>query len=280
MWNRKDLKQKAKEALRRNYWKAVLVSFMLLIIGDSYVPAATASGGGNRGSTEYTEENAADDKTGVDVEVETYVRSDKGEYLETDNVNDGHIRVIIIAALIVVFMAVFVLAVLFDAFLFDPLIVGGKRFMLKCIEDKSDVAEVTYMFDHSYLNCVKTMFFRELHIFLWCLLFIIPGIYKKYQYYMVEYILALNPDMPYKEVLDLSAEMMEGHKWNAFVLDLSFIGWHILGLMTCGLLEIFYVQPYSKLTRASLFCELEKNNEEKTAAVTEVNSFISNSFNS
>ena len=86
---------------------------------------------------------------------------------------------------------------------------------------------------------MKTMFHTQLSIFLWALLFLIPGIYKQYQYRMVEYILAEHPDMPYKEAMKMSRDMMNGQKWNAFVLDLSFILWEMLGVLTCGLVHIF-----------------------------------------
>ena len=106
---------------------------------------------------------------------------------------------------------------------------------------------------------------RDLYVFLWALLFLIPGIYKKYQYYMVEFILAENPDMPYREVLERSRKMMDGQKWNAFVLDLSFILWHMLSFVTCGISEIAFVQPYINLTRAALYRALSDGRQEGDA---------------
>jgi uncharacterized membrane protein len=55
------------------------------------------------------------------------------------------------------------------------------------------------------------------------------------------------------EAFARSKEMMTGQKWNAFVLDLSFFGWHLLGIFTCGLLQIFYINPYQQLTNAELY---------------------------
>ena len=106
------------------------------------------------------------------------------------------------------------------------------------------------------------MFFRDLYVVLWSLLFIIPGIYKSYQYRMVSYILAENPDMPYKEVLQRSKDMMNGQKWKTFVLDWSFILWHMLGGITCGLAEVFYVAPYVNLTNAALYRQLTQQPEQ------------------
>jgi uncharacterized membrane protein len=56
-----------------------------------------------------------------------------------------------------------------------------------------------------------------------------------------------------KEALSLTKEMMTGDKWNTFVLGLSFIGWELLGLLTCCILNVFYVSPYTYLTFAELY---------------------------
>ena len=81
------------------------------------------------------------------------------------------------------------------------------------------------------------------------------SIYLQYCYLMVPYILAENPDMKAGEVLRLSKEMMDGQKWNAFVLGLSFLGWQLLGTMLCGI-GTFFVQPYVDATFAELYAVL------------------------
>ncbi|MCI9347013.1 MAG: DUF975 family protein [Lachnospiraceae bacterium] len=144
----------------------------------------------------------------------------------------------------------------FDIFLINPFSVGGKRFMVKSVENVAQVKEITYGFDHSYKNIVRVMFRMDLSIFLWTLLLIIPGVIKMYEYYMVPYILTENPNMEYKAAMQMSRDMMEGNKWKAFVLGLSFILWHILGTLTFGIVEVLYVQPYRNLTFAALYCQL------------------------
>ena len=139
--------------------------------------------------------------------------------------------------------------------------------MIKGVEDTAQVKEIGYGFDHCYMNIVKTMFFRDLYTFLWTLLFIIPGIYKMYQYRMVPYIMTETPDMDYKTALSLSKDMMNGYKWKTFVLDLSFLLWHFLGMITCGIVEILYVAPYQNLTNAALYCTLRTGHTENEAAV-------------
>ena len=101
------------------------------------------------------------------------------------------------------------------------------------------------------------MFFYSLYITLWTLLFIIPGIIKGYEYRMIPYILAENPTISTKEAFALSKQMMDGEKLNAWILDLSFIGWNILSAFTCCILAIFYVAPYQNLTNAQLYSVLK-----------------------
>lgn len=85
-----------------------------------------------------------------------------------------------------------------------------------------------------YLNIVKTQFLRSLFTVLWTLLLIVPGIVKSYEYRMIPYILAENPSISSKRAFELSKKMTDGEKMNIFVLDLSFIGWSLLGLLACA----------------------------------------------
>lgn len=90
-----------------------------------------------------------------------------------------------------------------------------------------------------YVNIVLTMFLRDLFTALWSLLLVVPGIVKHYEYLMVPYIIAENPAMDYKEAFQISKQMMDGEKMEAFIMDLSFLGWYLLSAVTCGLLAIF-----------------------------------------
>lgn len=104
-----------------------------------------------------------------------------------------------------------------------------------------------------YVNIVLTMFLRDLFTALWSLLLVVPGIVKHYEYLMVPYIIAENPAMDYKEAFQISKQMMDGEKMEAFIMDLSFIGWYLLSAVTCGLLAIFYVNPYVQASFAEMY---------------------------
>lgn len=104
-----------------------------------------------------------------------------------------------------------------------------------------------------YVNIVLTMFLRDLFTTLWSLLLVVPGIVKHYEYLMVPYIIAENPTMDYKEAFQISKQMMDGEKMEAFIMDLSFLGWYLLSAVTCGLLAIFYVNPYVQASFAEMY---------------------------
>lgn len=258
MWTRKELKERAKEALKRNYWKIVLVSLIGMLIGGGLGSSGISGGGSDirdMASNNVKEHFTEHENDDVDWEGAEAVQDD----IQMD-IRPQDIVAIAFTVIVVLIVAAIVLAIgiVLDVLLLNPVQVGINRFMVKSLDDTARIAEVGYTFDHNYKNGVKVMFFKDLYVVLWSLLFIVPGIYKAYQYRMVPYILGENPDMTYQEVLQRSKDMMDGQKWDAFVLDLSFILWHMLGGITCGLAEIFYVAPYVNLTDAALYSRLSR----------------------
>lgn len=271
MWTRWELKERAKAALQRNYWKIVLVSTLLLLLGCE-VGYHFSSSLGKRSDSENSVEQAesltediiaVDGVQGIPAADRFVAQAIGRNEMEPDDVSvrvngrDIVWGIIALCVFLTIFFAVLAAILVADIFLINPLDVGGKRFMRKSIEDVAQVKEIAFAYDHSYKNVVKVMFFRDLHILLWALLFFIPGIVKKYQYLMVPYILSEYPDMAYQEALDRSRDMMEGNKWKAFVLGLSFILWDLLGALTLGMVTVFYVCPYRNLTFAALYDELK-----------------------
>ena len=95
-----------------------------------------------------------------------------------------------------------------------------------------------------------------LYTFLWSLLFIIPGIVKSYSYAMTPYILLDRPELSATDAIKESEKMMNDHKMELFILDLSFIGWILLSILTCGIL-VLYVEPYMMATRSAFYLELK-----------------------
>ena len=256
MWTRKELKERAKAALKRNYWKVLLVTVFLIMIGGGTSSMFTFKFGPAHNESTENVENTEETKVFISNTTDEVKNSLNAAVMELKQADPAVWTAFAIVFIVFVIIVV-AIAITIDILLINPLYVGMQRFMLKSVDGTGSVSELGYTFDHNYKNGVKAAFYRDLHVFLWALLIIIPGIYKKYQYYMVDYILAENPDMPYQEVLERSKKMMDGHKWNTFVLDISFILWHMLSALTCGILEVFYVIPYTQLTRASLYRKLQ-----------------------
>ena len=158
---------------------------------------------------------------------------------------------------IIAFVALF--AFVLKTFLTNPILVGKNRYLLKLEQGKEDFSDLFFTFNSkdNYLNTVKVMLLRDIFVWLWSLLFIIPGVIKDLSYFMVPYIISENPDMPYKRAFDISKTVMNGEKWNLFVIYLSFLGWMILGTYcTCGL-GFYFVLPYLETTMMEYYIYLK-----------------------
>lgn len=278
MWTRKEVKQKGHTTFMLNYWRSVLMALILSVVvsgaaGSSAsfsVPGPFVSNTGVRSSSEDTNAD-------IDVDELEDIASEIG--LEAGNIDPGMQKAltgvtvagvaILIVSVLVLCLIITAFAVVWDALVINPLLIGGNRFFVKNLDEPAKVSSIGFSFDHNYKNIAKVMFFRDLYTFLWGLLFIIPGIIKKYEYRMMPYIMAENPDMDMDEVFAKSKQMMTGNKWKAFVLDLSFIGWHILNGFTLGILGIFYLSPYIYQTNAALYRKLSDANIGEVATVEE-----------
>lgn len=113
-----------------------------------------------------------------------------------------------------------------------------------------------------WLRASWIMFVRYLWYSLWCLTIVGIAV-KRYSYYLVPFIVAENPDMTAREAVTLSRKMMEGHKWECFVFELTFLGWEILGILTMGIFNIFYTNPYKTAAFTRYYAELRAEALEK-----------------
>ena len=113
-----------------------------------------------------------------------------------------------------------------------------------------------------------TMFVTSAFYSLWCLT-IIGIVVKRYSYFLVPYIVAENPNIKTLDAITLSRRMMDGHKWECFKLELSYIGWAILGMVTLGITEILYSNPYKVATMTEYFVYLRKLSKEEGMPGTE-----------
>lgn len=218
MWTRADLKARGKLCFQRNYAACVLAALVITI--------ATASVSG-----------------GYDV-------SGTVNGVINDNSYSAGFSLPLVGGVALFFL-------ILKLFVLNVLQVGGVRFFVENRNYKAPASKIAFGFQNgNFVNVALVMFMQNLFIFLWSLLFIIPGIIKAYSYRMTPYILAEQPDIDYRDAIRISREMMDGEKMNAFVLDVSFILWYLLSTVTCGLAGVFYVKPYVEATNTELYITL------------------------
>lgn len=134
--------------------------------------------------------------------------------------------------------------------------VGYARFNLDLV-DRKEEAELSTLFGcFSYWRTTAAAkFLRDLYVFLWSLLLIIPGIVAGFSYAMTSYILAEHPDLTAGEAIERSREMMSGNRWRLFCLRISFIGWDILCSLTLGIGNL-WLRPYRQAAEAAFYREV------------------------
>ena len=217
MWNRQQVKEQAKIIMKRNYWKMFVVTLI----------ASTLTG----------------EKTTIIERVQDFTSNN----LSYDS-QPIFYSFISIAS---------ILGILYTIFIGNVIVVGKNGYFIKNHDENPELGEIFKGFKGNYLNVVKIMFLMNLKILLWLFLFIVPGIIKAYEYSMIPYLLAENPNLSASQAFSLSKQMTTGQKMDLFVLDLSFLGWIILGLICCGI-GILFLQPYPEATRAEVYLILKQ----------------------
>ena len=151
-----------------------------------------------------------------------------------------------------------VLAILLKIFIINPLNISIARMYLESKSYKVKFGRLKYAFNKEYyLNIVKSVIVLDVYKFLWSLT-LIGGIVKSYSYRMVNFIIAENPEIKPLNALTLSRKMMNHYKMNAFLIDLSFLGWNILRILTIGVAGIL-VDPYYNFTYVEFYYLLRKD---------------------
>ena len=294
MWSRADLKERGRNAFRRNYWKSVLVSLVLMILLSG---SGSSSSGGrnlldnnpintiedselfaddynyddydyNGDDYDYNGDDYDYDYDDYDYDSNDYdLYYDDGSYAGSSNEDaDSDLGITnflamgIFGAIGIGMTLLFVaIAVSIKIFICNPIEVGGCRFFIENSYGTPGAGLLFYAFQSGYYGKIAlTLFLRNLFTVLWALLLFIPGIVKAYEYRMIPYLLADNPEMDRQDAFRISKEMMNGEKMNAFILDLSFIGWNLLSAITFGLVGVFYSNPYENATDAELYLELKR----------------------
>lgn len=161
----------------------------------------------------------------------------------------------IIGGMGAIILAAMVMAVIY--FVLGSIIeVGYMRFNLDLIDRQKEPEFGTLFgcFAH-WKTTAKTKLLRTVYVFLWSLLFIVPGIVAGYSYAMTSYILSEHPELTAKAAIERSKQMMEGNRFRLFCLQLSFIGWDILASLTFGIGHL-WLTPYKQAATAAFYREV------------------------
>ncbi len=160
---------------------------------------------------------------------------------------------------------------LLSLLLSGPLTVGLNAFFVRNVRGERENLTVTTPFTEAFRGYPRKLggsLYAGLLVVLWSLLLVIPGIIKSLSYGMAQYILADCPNVKATDAVRLSMRMMHGHKWEMFVLGLSFIGWFLLTAITFGLVGIFFAGPYRHSTFAAYYLAV-RDEALRTGAVTQ-----------
>ncbi|MEG2868907.1 MAG: DUF975 family protein [Terrisporobacter sp.] len=246
MWKRSELKARGKINFKRCYWKCVLICFITFIL----------AGGLNSGTVSNSVNNVTDSISNNYYDDNEYYDEELQLMPEVDNFISSGFFALFGGLIVIVGIIGFVIKLL----IVYPIEVGKNNFFMGIREEDSSLDSLICVYKSGKLkNTIITMFLKGLFQGLWTLLLVIPGIVKYYEYRMIPYILSENPSISRQRAFEISKDMMRGNKWSAFILDLSFLGWEILSLLTLGILGIFYVNPYVQSTNAELYAFLRED---------------------
>lgn len=294
MWKRKELKNNARKVIKKNYWTAIVICFLIALFtgefgtsimgifptDDSMDPYYIISHPDTVFESNQPEreneilkrqeevvedlktrkENLNDTELKIVNVIESYLDSMTKSQKFIFKISDSIKSFILDKDVLGIGLAVMsILSLAFSIFIANPLIVALRRYFIKARKKQS--TKINVVLDifkkESWIRVAITMLLKDIFTFLWFLT-IVGGFIKMYEYAMIPYIIGDNPKIKWKEAFKLSKQMMKGNKWKLFVLDLSFIGWEILSLFTFGLLNIFYVNPYKVATNVELYEVLKK----------------------
>lgn len=219
-----ELKFKAREVLKKSYLQSILVSFILIIVNCGMMAMADMSGIVNK-----TVENH--------------------EVLSSE---------FMILLDIFIIIGVVILVITAKVFLANPMKAGHNSFYIKTAEGEIDLNHIGDGFQNRYMNCAKTMFLYDILRVLWSILFIVPGIMKHYEYFMVEYIIAENPYITSSRAFEISRKTMDGEKYKAFILTFPFMIWILLASFVCYGIGLIFILPYYYSITTQFYIELRE----------------------
>lgn len=276
--DRKQLKSNAKKVFKRNYLKTILVVFIIgLIVNGGYNFTTIKNNSQIITNSNVQKKSNYELVNGVVKKISKQTK--KGEsagviaplfnkITESNSAVIGFLNSLNlfllkegISVVIISFIGSLII-ILIKIFIQNVFAIGYKRYFLEQRRYDTSIKKILFPFSiHKNIHLGLIILVKDIYLLLWNLT-IIGGFIKHYQYLMLPYVLAENPNIKRKEAFRLSKEMMNGLKWQAFKLDLSFIGWELLNIITLGMLDIFFLDGYKQCTYAELYIKIRKDKKD------------------
>ena len=233
-----EIKATAKEALKGNWFIAIIASFIASIFGASTMNSFSFSLNFDFSDTTIPEENGSDA-----VATAFNMIAENGDYQQAWAV---------LSALILAFATSMMIYGIIMMTVGSVVSIGYSQFHLDIIDGAE--AKIGTLFARfgqiKTAICAKLLAF--IYVFLGLLLFIVPGISMSFSYAMINFVMAENPDMNAREALCESKRIMRGHKWKLFCLECSFIIPAFLCLFTLGI-GFIWLTPYINASYAAFY---------------------------
>ncbi|CDZ74218.1 putative membrane protein [Peptoniphilus sp. ING2-D1G] len=261
MWTRKFLKDNAKEFLRKYLKDAIIVCLIFFLLSSIFGDDTSYTNLSLDLKDNYTEnyEIETQKKFRIDVfensKLFKYSKNFLGDNVIINDPWDNSITLLVSPML---FMFLAVVFALISIFVIGPMSIGLKRYFIRGYHYDSNISYLFSPFkDGTWKSLAGKLFLKDIYIFLWTLLLIVPGIIKTYEYYFVPYILAEDPELSLGDAIAISKELTRNDKFNIFVLELSFFGWIFLSAILLNL-GFILLNPYMEATTASLYIVKKK----------------------
>ena len=233
-----DFRRIARNVLTNKWFIAVAVGLVASILGG-------ISGGGPEFKVNID---------GSNISMNFNVAGQTIKSIGTNGGVDSEVGAFILASLPIIIIASLIAAVIYFA-LGSFIGVGYAKFNLNLVDKKNAAFETLFEYFSYWKTTTIARLLRALYVFLWSLLFIIPGIVAGFSYAMTDYILAEDPELTADEAISQSKSIMMGNKWRFFCLQFSFIGWDILATLAFGIGHL-WLTPYKQAAYAAFYREV------------------------
>ena len=230
-----DFRRIARNALTNKWFIAVAVGLVASILGG-------ISGGGPEFKVNID---------GSNISMNFNVAGQTIKSIGTNGGVDSEVGAFILASLPIIIIASLFAAVIYFA-LGSFIGVGYAKFNLNLVDKKNAAFETLFEYFSHWKTTTIARLLRALYVFLWSLLFIIPGIVAGFSYAMTDYILAEDPELTADEAISQSKSLMMGNKWRFFCLQYIFIGWDILATLAFGIGHL-WLTPYKQAAYAAFY---------------------------